>query len=301
MRVTHQLIKNNVMRNIHNNLGRMSKLQNMLSSGKQLSKPSDDPVRVARVMSHNTTLARSDQYKRNIHSANSWMNVTEGALQHIGDVLQRARELAIKGATGTNSEGSRRAIAMEIDELTNVLVQLGNTSYEGRYIFAGYQTNDEPFSRDKSLLESGEPTSVTYTGDDGILTWEVAPQVTIRGNITGNELFLDLDIFATMDNLEKALLDGDDAAMQEAIGKLSAAVDHILDKRASIGAITNGLETVMEKYLSDDIAFKELRSQLEDIDFAEMYMNFAVMESIYRASLSAGARIIQPSLLDFLR
>ncbi len=301
MRVTHQLVKKTVLSNIQRNLGQMEKLQNMLSSGKLLNKPSDDPIKVARVMSHNTALARNEQYQKNINAAKSWMSTTEVSLQSINEVLQRSLELAHAGASGTMSDSARGAIAMEIDELLGVLVQVGNASYEGRYIFSGFQTGTAPFSRDKELLAGGGGTSIVYHGDQGNISWEVAPNVTIPGNINGSELFLESAIFQAMEELAQGLWDSDDETIGACIGKLSDGLEHILDKRAAIGAIVNGLDMTMEKHLTEKINFTELRSLLEDIDFAETYMNFAMMENLYRASLSAGASIIQPSLLDFLR
>ena len=301
MRVTQQLMNRNVLSNIQRNLGQMGRLQDMLSSGKVLHKPSDNPIDTAQVLSYNTAISRNEQYQKNISAAKSWMDITEDSLQGINDVLQRARELALSGANGTMSQSARDAIAMEVDELTNVLVQMGNSSYQGRYIFAGFKTGDVPFTRDKNLLTEGENSSVAYHGNQGNLSWEVAPQVTVRGNIDGQDLFMDADIFEIMDRLQQALLDGDGQVISDSIGHLTVAHDHILDKRAAIGAITNGLDMTAEKYISEKINFSELRSKLEDIDFAETYMNFAVMENIYRASISTGARIIQPSLLDFLR
>ena len=292
MRVTHQLMKQSVLTNVHKNLGQMSRLQNMLSSGKTLHKPSDNPIKVTQVMSYTTSLARNEQYQKNILAAKSWMSVTEDSLESITEILQRARELSIAGANGTMPEEARRAIAMEVDQLTDALIQMGNSSYQGRYIFSGHQTNIVPFSRD---------AVISYHGDEGSISWEVAPSVTIRGNIDGDELFMSSNLFQSMEQLTQALFNNDDVAINLSIDKLDTVLDRVLDKRAAIGAMTNGLDMTMEKFLSEKLNFTELRSQLEDIDFAETYMNFAMMENIYRASLSAGARIIQPSLLDFLR
>lgn len=292
MRVTQQLIKQTVLTNVHKNLGEMSRLQNMLSSGKILRKPSDDPVKVAQVMSYTTSLAKNEQYQKNIAAAKSWMNATEDSLESVTQILQRARELSIAGANGGMPAEGRRAIAEEVEQLTNVLLQVGNSSYQGRYIFSGHQTNTVPFTRGEEIL---------YHGDQGSISWEVAPAVTMRGNIDGDELFMESNLFQSMEHLTQALRNNDDEAINSAIDKLGSVLDHVLDKRAAVGAIANGLEMIMEKFLSEKINFTELRSQLEDIDFAETYMNFAMMENIYKASLSTGARIIQPSLLDFLR
>ncbi|UNC91720.1 flagellar hook-associated protein FlgL [Candidatus Contubernalis alkaliaceticus] len=300
MRVTHQLVKNTVISNIQRNLSHMERYQNMLSSGKVLRRPSDDPIKVARVMSYRTTLSQNEQYQKNINAARSWMETGDYALEGVTEILHRAKELAITGANGSMPQSARDALAMEVVELANVLVQFGNSSYEGRYIFGGYKTTEVPFVR-----EAGE--AVEYKGNKADINWEVAPGVNIKGNIHGHELFFLEDgtetqsIFDIMDKLEQALKSSDNEAIDKAILDLSNATDHVLDKRASLGATVNGLELTLENYMSQKINFTELCSGLEDIDFAETIMNFTVMENIYRAAIASGAQIIQPSLLDFLR
>ena len=97
MRVTHSLIANTVIRNINRNLYRLNKYQDMLSSGAAINKPSDDPVKITRIMGYATSLQQNEQYQRNLDAAESWINTTEDALAGMNDVLQRARELAVSG------------------------------------------------------------------------------------------------------------------------------------------------------------------------------------------------------------
>ncbi len=308
-RITNRMVKNATLRNIQQNLRAMNRLQEDLSSGKVIRKPSDDPIKVSRIMSFTTSLSKNAQYRRNINSATSWLEVTEDALHGVNEVLQRARELAIAGANGAMPPAAREAIASEVDELTGVLVQLGNTSYEGRQVFGGFQTTTPPFVRADVVAGA-----VTYGGDDGAINWEVAPGVTIQGNINGGALFdIDLlgpptspapwepDIFAHMNQLTEALNNGDMQLIDESIGNMAGAIDHVLDKRAALGAIVNGLELTLANNEAENINFTGMRSELEDVDFAEAIMHFTSLENVYRASLSAGARVMQPTLLDFLR
>ena len=300
MRVTHRMIANTVIRNVNRNLAQMTRYQDMLSSGKAINKPSDDPVRIARIMGYQASLQQNKHHQRNIDATMSWLDTTEDALSGMTDVLQRARELAVSGADGTKPPESRRAIAKEIDELVGVLVQLANTSFGGRHIFAGYQTTASPFSRDKRLLAT-EPTSVVYHGDRCEIRWEVAPGVEVKGNIDGEALLMDTRIFEYMEDLIAGLESDDLAAVNTALGNLSAGIDIILDHRAALGAIRNGLELTMNKTTLEELNITSLRSKLEDIDFAETFMYYSTMATLYTASLSAGARIMVPSLIDFLR
>lgn len=300
MRVTHQLIKNTVLQNIQRNLTQMSRFQDMLSSGKTIKKPSDDPIKVSRVMSYNSTLQQNEQYRKNIDAARSWMETTEDALQGMTEVLHRVRELTVAGASGTMSQGARDAIAMEVDELNDALVNLANSSYQGRYIFAGFQTTTVPFTRDKELLLT-EPSSVVYHGDSGGIKWEIAPNVTIKGNLDGENMFMDSRIFEYMDQLVIGLRQSDQDTINQSIKNIGESLDYVLDKRAALGAIVHGIEISREKYLTERLNFTELRSKLQDIDLAETLMNYNMLENVYRASLATGAKIMQPSLLDFLR
>ena len=300
MRITHQLIANTVIRNVNRNLWRMSRYQDMLSSGKAITKPSQDPVKITRIMGYNVSLQQNEQYQRNIEAAKAWLDSTEDALAGINDALQRARELAVSGADGSKPPSARKAIAMEVDELVGVLVQMGNSSLGGRYLVAGHQTTNAPFTRDKSLLAT-EPSSVVYHGDKGTLQWEIAPNVTIKGNIDGHSLFMETKIFEHLEALVAGLNADDTNAVSDALTNIADSIDAILDKRAALGAISNGLELSQKKASLEELNLTSLRSQLEDIDFAETFMHFSTMETLYHASLSAGARIMVPSLIDFLR
>lgn len=330
MRVTHQLIANTVIRNVNRNLARMTKYQDMLSSGKRINKPSEDPVAITRIMGYITSLQQNTQYQRNIDAAENWIHTTEDALAGINDVLQRARELAVSGADGSKPPEARRAIAMEVDELIGVVVQLANSSIGGRYIFAGYKTTSPPFERKATVSEILEfadydpytdsieidgslVQSIQYHGDEGKIKWEIAPNVEITGNLDGNSLFMEIEledenntsfnasIFAVLEKLAVGLYKNDQETINQALGDLSRCIDHILDKRSALGAISKGLEITKNKTTLEELNLTKLRSHLEDIDFAETFMYFSTMETLYYASLSAGARIMVPSLIDFLR
>lgn len=298
MRITHQMVKNSVINNIQNNLQNMSRFQDMLSSGKNVAKPSDDPLKVARIMGYNSTLQQVEQHQRSIEASRSWLDTTEDALHNITEVLQRAQELAVRGASETLSPQAREAIGQEVDELINLLVQFGNTSHAGRHIFSGHMTTTRPLERNYA---AGAPAGVSYAGDNGSINWEVAPSVTVRSNLTAQELFFSSGLLAGMEELAQAMFNNDTTAAGNSIHSLQQAADDVLNKRAGLGAVKNGLELSTESFATQKINFTSLRSQLEDIDFTETMMNFSVMDTIYRASLSSSARIMQPSLLDFLR
>jgi len=154
MRVTGGMLTNNLMYTLNNNLINMQKLETQMSTGKKISSASDNPIIASRSMKFRTNLAELEQYKRNISDANSWMNVTEQAVMNIESVLEKARELSVQGANGTLTNEDRDKLVEEFTQLKEQLIQEGNTTYAGRYIFSGYKTDEK--------LIFDESTNSTY-------------------------------------------------------------------------------------------------------------------------------------------
>lgn len=148
MRVTNSMMIANMMRNISKNQTRMDKLQQNMTTGKKFINPSDDPIGVSRSLRLNTDVAIMDQYKRNVEDAGSWLTTTELAANNMISVLQRSRELTVQASSDSYSVGERKAIASEVKELREQLINFGNTSYAGRYIFSGYKTNEKLLKAD---------------------------------------------------------------------------------------------------------------------------------------------------------
>lgn len=145
MRITNSTLTTNYLRNLTRNLEHMQKYQNQLSSGKVVSRPSDDPLLVSKIMDLNNNILQNEQYNKNISDSIGWVRTQDGALNNVSATLNRIRDLMIYGANGTLDDTSRTAIkdevGMKIQELADVL----NTNFDGRYIFAGQKTLNKPF------------------------------------------------------------------------------------------------------------------------------------------------------------
>lgn len=294
MRVTESMLQTQFMRNLRHNLRRLGKTEYKLASGKEISRPSDDPVRLQQAMIYRSTLNAMEQYQRNIEDAVSWQEMTESALNHATDVLQRARELALQGANDTNSAESRLALVPEIEQLKEHLLQIANTQYNGKYIFSGTATSDQTIDAAYNLF-----------GNDEYIKYEVSPGIEMEVNLTFKETFGDVmagdSVFHALDKVIDGLKNNDSTAINDGIGMLDSSQETLLAARARLGSRTNRLEITLQRLLDDMINFQDLLSKAEDADFAEVIMDLKTQEAVYRASLAAGARIIQPTLVDFLR
>lgn len=286
----------NFMNDYNNNLERMQKDQDMLASGKRINKPSDDPVAVANSLRIRTDMSRNDAYTKNVDDAKSWLDLTDSSLGQIGDLLQRTRDLAVQGSNGTLTQTDMQNIAAEIDQLKKQMIQVGNTQYNGRYIFAGFKTDTQPFNE----------TSNTYSGDNGTIKFEVgAGGNKMQINVTGDKVF-DVSsgtsqLLNMMDNLKNALNSGDHQAVSNTIADIDKELENVLSIRADAGAKSNRLDLTKNRLQSDNYNFTTLLSKNEDADMAQVITNLKMDENVYRASLAAGARIIEPSLIDFLK
>ncbi len=191
MRITNNMLINNMMRNLNNNLKKMNKIQQKLSSGKKFQLPSDDPIGVSRSLKLNTDIAKIEQYKRNLDDAVSWLEITESAVAKVEDVLQRARELTVQAANGTNSDDDLKMISSEIEQLKDHLIKISNTTYAGRYIFSGYKT-------DVPLLDENGFYKPNTLHKDEISRYNVGVSDSIEVNVVGVRVFgklgADLDI-----------------------------------------------------------------------------------------------------------
>ncbi|MEW6661700.1 MAG: flagellar hook-associated protein FlgL [Bacillota bacterium] len=298
MRITNNMLKNTVLQNLNRNLSYMAKVQGQMSSGKAVTRPSDDPIATAQILTYKTVLAEMEQHTRNMDDAIGWLDVSESALNHVTKVLQRARELAVYGASGTIPDESRQALAQEVGQLLEEMAQAANTSYAGRYVFGGSITHRPPF-----VFHNGQ---VVYEGNDFNHNWEVAPGVTVTVNISGQEAFQVKEgnaskVFQVMLDLKTALENNDMGQIRESIQTIENATDHILEQRAVLGAKSNRLQIAKERALEAHVETSKLLSQLEDVDLAEAIIRFKSRESAYHAALSTAAMVLQPSLVNFLR
>lgn len=291
MRITNKMLTNNLLRNMYTNLRGLERASDRLSSLKEVRRPSDDPVRVVTSLALRNSLGKVGQYQKNIGDAQSWLEITEGALGNAIDVLQRARELAVNGSTDTVPQESRLALAQEVRQLKEELIQIANTTHGSRYIFGGTRTSEPPY-------DGG------WKGNDGKIEFLISPEVTIQVNLPGGDLFGDENSGAigTLEKLADLLEDNTKSGtdVSSVIGELDQVLDKFIAKRGEIGAKTKRMERALDRLSGTEISVTELLSKAEDADIAKAIIDLKSQENAYRVTLAAGARIVMPTLIDFL-
>ena len=142
MRVTNKMMTNNLLSNINGNKNALNKIDEQYATGLKIQRPSDDPIVAVRALKLRTNLSELNQYyERNIPDAFSWMDVTEGALTEINDILTKIHTYCVQGSTDTLTEKDRNDIVETLSELKQQIYQEGSANYAGRYVFSGYKTD----------------------------------------------------------------------------------------------------------------------------------------------------------------
>lgn len=317
LRVTQSMLNTQLMRNLTNNLGRMNTLQNQLSTGKIINKPSDDPIGITFALRYRSELSSTAQYTENVSSAISFLQYTDTTIGQAGDIMQRARELLVKGANGSLDQTSMDAIKTEISQLYNQMIEIGNTQFNGQQVFNGENTTEKPYSTLK-LEEAADPlaTPPIYKAyhqatDSGDIKYELSAGMSLAINVTGNDVFgepvaNDTDtssdnVFQLLRRAHDMLAAGNHDGISDLIGQIDTRMNKMLTARSEVGARMNRVELIQDRLNDMDINLQTLQSKTEDADMAKVITNMKMEENVYQASLSVGSQLIRPSLVDFLR
>ncbi|TMU84301.1 flagellar hook-associated protein FlgL [Bacillus sp. BHET2] len=301
MRVTQSMLTANSMRNLSSSYGRMGQLQDQLATGKKITKPSDDPVVAMKGMFYRSNLTGIEQYKRNLSELYLWMENSESGIEQANQGLQRVRELTIQGKNGTLSDEDRKAVATEIEQIKNDLVSVSETKVAGRYIFHGTDVGNSPI-KDGNPADGSAPQVADNLGSGSIDAYpvEVSQGVSLKANVNPNNVF-NQKLFDTVHNIQKAFESGDDSALDTELENLDSVMNTLSAERSELGARYNRLEMVDDRLAQQEVTANRILSDNEDADIERVITDLKTQESVHRAALGVGARIIQPTLMDFLR
>jgi flagellar hook-associated protein 3 FlgL len=299
-RITDSTMTRGLLRDLDSVRQRLSTSQSQLSSGSRITRPSDDPFGTSQAIGLRGEIATAQQHQRNAGEASAWLSVTDTAMSGLYDVTGRARELLVRGANDTLSADSRAAIATELDTLADAAKAHANATYAGRYVLAGTATGTKPYV-------AGDDA---YHGDAGTVARSIGPGVSVQVNVHGSGVLGDGSandglLLSTLRQAAADLRGGSPAQMADLrstqLHNIDGVTDAISGLAASVGSTTNRVEAAVASLAQIEETATKLLSDVEDADMAETYINLTSQRTAYESALKAGAQIIQPSLLDFLR
>ena len=295
-RVTQGTLARGVLAGLQTNMTQLQRTQAQLSSGRKLNRPSDSPVDTVNAMQLRADKARTTQYGRNIDNGLSWLSTADTTLGQATDMVDRVRQLVVSAGNGALPQESLDAMAKEIDQIRDGLIQLGNTQYAGKYVFGGTQTETPPFDSTTGAY-GGNVSDVKRTISDDPTSGTVAV------NVPGSTVFTSMLDSGTgiLDSISSALKAGNVTAVNAQLGNLDAGAAAMRSVQSTVGAKVNRLESIQTLANGHLDTITNGLANAENIDLPSTIIQLQMQQNAYQAALGATAKIIQPSLMDFLR
>jgi flagellar hook-associated protein 3 FlgL len=302
------MMVDNAIHNMSDNLEKLSKLQSKVSTGKQYQTASEDPARASISLSLRSRLSTLESYSDTADITKDWMTASDNAFDQMENVAVRAQNIILRGLNDSLSAPERATtLATEMQDLLYQAVEVGNTSINSQFIFAGYQVNNKAFE----LVDSATPLTdyqgaaftpkvVNYLGDQGIIQRNLGPDQSVILNIRGDQA-----LNAFLQNLvsaSNALMQNDTTSLQTILGNLKSSMDIMDQYRTSNGARLRQVESASDFLGTMKIETQSLLSKNEDINMAEGIALLANQQTTYDAVLEVSQRAISAlSLFDYLK
>ena len=300
-RVTNQTQMRAAQRNLQENLSQLSRLQEQASTLKTINRSSDDPTAAAAAMSVRAEIRAVDQYSANADNGNNWLTTIDSALSSVTDIMNRVRDLTVQGAnSGALTTAAKEAIAVELEGLKTDLATQANTTFLGRSVFAGNSDDATAFALDTN---SG---LYTFKGDASSVERRISATSTVRVDADGGAIFdtptsvNSGSVFDLLDDIVKDLRSPTPVNVGARLTTIDERMAVMVGQHTGIGARQVQIERAQSTLLEKAGTLDAQRSGIEDADLGQVILDLKLQEMTYQAALAVTARVLQPTLMDFL-
>ena len=301
MRITQNMMSTIFVSNLRKQTEAMLQRQEQIATQKRINRPSDDPSGMGRVLAGRSALATIGQYTDNIQQGKTRLEFSEKTLKLVDELVQQARRIADeKSASGVTAD-ERQFAATQVKEIFDQVLQLANSKFGDRYMFSGDKTSTQPFA----VEDPDDPYRVSYQGDDGSFRYPIADGVEVTVDADGRNYFQNADggvnIFGQLRDLITGLENGDLAQIRATIDPLEDAHVQIMNKRSEAGPKLYRLQATEEHWVNMKNTVQAAIGREEDVDVTQAIIELKNLETAYQSTMAAASRIIQPSLVNFLK
>jgi flagellar hook-associated protein 3 FlgL len=300
MRITQRAMGLTSLQGLSSNLSALNKMQQQLTSGKTISRPSDDPTGTNTGMIARQGIAGVTQQARNISDGTTFLDATDAAMQDMLSQMQRVRDLTVQALnTGAQDTASNQAIATEVTGVRQSLIGQANQVVQGRPLFGGVTSGTKAYDDTGAYVGVGGANGIPVKP----LTRRVSDVETIRVDITGPEAFGDpaagKDLFSVVKNIAGHV--GDTTALTADLADLDKVMDGMKTALADIGTRQAQMETAANVNSSQQLTLQTKLDDTENVDMPKTIMNMQMQQVGYQAALAVTAQSLQKTLVDFLR
>jgi flagellar hook-associated protein 3 FlgL len=292
MRITQRSMYAGVESNLQASLSRLQQLQQQMSSGKAVSRPSDSPTSAVSALRFRAEIRRGEQLQRNADDADSRLSMADRTITDQIDIVNRARNLALQGINASSGPQAREALAAEVEQLRQAAISNANATYLGRPIFAGSATGATAYD-----------ANGVYPGNGDAVMRAVAPNVTVQVNLPGTDVFgpAGNNMFTALDDIVAHLRSGDTAALGADVDSIDTVFQRLTNSVSAVGARNQQVQAMKARMDNQVLDATNGLAEVESIDLPATIVKLQMQEVAYQSALQATARMIQPSLVDFLR
>jgi len=295
-RVTNHTQMRAAQRNLQENMNQLAKLQDRAGTLKAITRPSDDPTGAANSMKVQADIRAVEQYGRNVDDGSGWLDTVEGALSASTKTMNKIRDLTVQGANdGSLSTAAKEAIALELEGLCKELLGQANTSYLGRSVFAG--------NSDAGVAIGGAP-AYAFTGAPGsTVERRISPDSTVRVDADGGAVFGANagagSVFTLINNIAQDLRGGVNVGAR--LAEIDTRMGAMTAEHTRVGAQHAQIGRAEEALMEESGLLEAQRAAIEDLDLGQVILDLKLQEVTYQSALAVTARVLQPTLMDFLR
>lgn len=321
MRVTNTGLTSSQIYQTQRNMQRMGKLNEQLNTGKIVNRASDDPYQARRIMSLKNEIGYTEKYNSNISEVTGWLESTDSTLEKVSNTIDSLNQLIIGVGNGAYGDHEMKAIAEEIDEKIKQVGDALNNAYGDKYLMAGTELEEPPI-----IINDGPPASLEINPNisqadlNGRLNIEISDNIDIDYNLSVNDIFNGTDSDGNpinfLDSLNELSTVMNDIANGNNVDvnkdrlifgqdnlktELNDFFNHTVNKRTEVGTNLQKIEKVKELNEHSILEMTKVLSVKQDTDYAEKLVEYITAEMIYQASLKVSSKLIQPTLMDFIR
>jgi flagellar hook-associated protein 3 FlgL len=306
MRITPGMTADNAVYNLQQGRANLDTLQEQISSGSIVNKPSDDPLTTRQLLSLQNEISAGKQATSNITKGTLLLNVSNTALGGMSDIMAQIKSTAATMATGASDPTSIANATNNLTQLKAQLIDLGNTQIGNQFVFGGFK-NSAPFD-----------AAGNFTGTSDSLNVQIAPGSQVATNVTGGNLLRGgqtpvavgsgataggspVDILGSIDALITAISSKNSSGINDGIKNMAAAADQITAAQTNVAGNLTRLTNAQAIIANNQNTLESAYGDKQNVDFAKAGVELSQQTTAFNASLSATAKITQLSLLDYLR
>ncbi|MBZ2405922.1 flagellar hook-associated protein FlgL [Liquorilactobacillus hordei] len=307
MRISSSMVYSDFLSNLSVNSNKVQKTMSQLSSSKQVSKSSDDPLAASQIMNLKDLISQNESDATTISDSLTWTKMQDSALSDINTAMLRIKTLIQSSANGTSGTDEFKANKNEIQQNIESIVDSLNTNYGGKYVFAGQNTTTQPFSVEKD--DNGDITGIKYSGTADNLSREVSKGTTVN-LVTDGSQFLDesgttsnpQNLGTFFNDLVTALNNGDTNSLSgDIMSKFEDYRQNFVNVRSKMGSLENRLTSVQSRNETENTNLTDSLSDKQDVDVASKYIEYTNQMATYQATMAMGTKVMQTSVMDYMK